>query len=760
MVRDKAKQTLRLRPGKASAALITALVFLAALAATVTITLQRQGPAITTQTYSNTSSTTQLITGGSGEEGDAPFVKSIEGYEELRRVISSSTWVYLYGGGPAYTFGVRTGAGVPLVSTRPVVTPAVTITVTPTTTATSAPEYSQTNVQVAGVDEADIVKTDGKYIYVVGRTTLVKEGIEGSKEVRTQGTPIYIVYAYPPSNMGITAKIEVRGWVSGIFINKDRLVVINSSIARYTLIRYASATTAATTSMQTSAQPFVKPGQNTTILVFNVGNHSKPELERKVSVSGWVLAARMIGNTVYVVTRLPSYVVRPSTEGSIKTSIVLPTINGKAVSPDEIRYVDIPDVLPYSNEYVIVSGLDLSNGAFKAKTYLMPHPIRVYVSKESIYLLSPEWGFYRVTLDIIRDAVLPNLPEGVADEVNATLNNESLPPYSRLIKVGKVLDNYLRNATKEDVAKLLASVYDYLEKSVVGKPLTVTHVFRFKLRGLTATLTAHAEVGGRVLDQFAMDEREGYFRVATTATVIKEFRVASGSPSVMVPSLEPVLESVNNVYVLNASNLKMVGKLEGLEPGERVYAARYVGKYLYLVTFRRIDPLFAIDLSNPREPRVIGFVKMPGYSEYLHPYKDRYLIGVGLDADSSGRVRGLKISLYDVSNPRNISEVSSIKIEGGWSTSQVLWDHKAFLINPSRGYICVPVRIYGEGKVSSYLYVIKVSEDGELSIAGKIEHPNVTRSLYIGNYLYTVSQTLIQSVDLGTMKVVSSVALG
>ncbi|GEM_PF-619727 len=775
----------KLRAGKVSAALIIALVLLAGFAALLTLTMQKQVPPTTTSTASNSTTpytppythpgTTHPATTSTktpSAASDASFVKPIESYEELATIIGSgSTQYYTLGGNAVYLEMAQAGIKVPTPVTTALVTTTVTVTATTTSAGSSTPEYSHTNVQVAGVDEADIVKTDGKYVYLVGKPTFTEVRVNGSI-IHIWRTPVYIVLAYPPDDMKLISKIEVLGRVNGIFINNDRLIIINSSSMYYRILKYtvtpstpttttvtATTATVTTTTVPTPPTRVVKPILNTTILVYDVSNHEKPVLKYKDSVGGTMLAARMIGDRVYVMTVIRKDFIIPlygQKEG--KTPVVVPTINGKPMPPNKIMYVALKDVMPYSSGYVVVSGLNLKDGSFDAKAYVMPYPDRVYVSKESIYLLSSWWSYPEIMVEVIKNAVLPYLPHDAATRINTTLSNTSLPIYVKLVNVGKVLEDYIKNAPKEDVIKLFASIYDYIEKNITQKPLTATHIFRLKLEGLTAVMVAHAKASGRVLDQFAMDERDGYFRVATTAMIIKEFKITGYSEN-MIPSVMPVYEDVNNVYVMNASNLKIVGKLEGLEPGEKVYAARYVGKYLYLVTFRRVDPLFAIDLSNPKEPKVIGFVKMPGFSEYLHPYKDRYLIGVGLDADESGRVRGLKISLYDVSNPKNITEVSAIKVKGGWSTSQVLWDHKAFLINPAKGYLCIPVRVYSAGKVNGYLYIVRIGEDGKLSIAGKIQHLNVIRSLYIGNYLYSISQTLIQGVDLNTMKVISSVKL-
>ncbi len=189
---------------------------------------------------------------------------------------------------------------------------------------------------------------------------------------------------------------------------------------------------------------------------------------------------------------------------------------------------------------------------------------------------------------------------------------------------------------------------------------------------------ADGSVPGWVLNQFSMDESDGYFRIATTTGH------AWG-----------VSTSKNNVYVLD-EDLKVVGELEDLAPGEQIYSARFMGNRLYLVTFKKVDPLFVIDLADPTAPRVLGKLKIPGYSNYLHPYDEKHVIGLGKEAvDSEGGsfawYQGVKLSLFDVSDVSNPREVAKLEIGDRGTDSPALYDHKAFLFSRERNLLVIPI---------------------------------------------------------------------
>ena len=256
-----------------------------------------------------------------------------------------------------------------------------------------------------------------------------------------------------------------------------------------------------------------------------------------------------------------------------------------------------------------------------------------------------------------------------------------------------------------------------------------TNVHKFSLEDGEISYLGDMKVPGTVLNQFSMDEHNTYFRIATT---IGDF------------------ES-NNVYVYD-KELNQVGKLENLAKGERIYSARFMGNRAYLITFRRIDPLFVIDLSSPKYPKVLGELKIPGYSDYLHPYDENHLIGIGKDTIETSfggiSIEGVKLALFDVSDVNNPRQLYKEIIGGRGTHSEVLEDHKAFLFDKNRNLLVIPVYFpgadYYEEGVFEGAYVYELTLYGGFDLMGKIEHKKIRRNLYIEDILYTISEGKIQ----------------
>jgi uncharacterized secreted protein with C-terminal beta-propeller domain len=299
-----------------------------------------------------------------------------------------------------------------------------------------------------------------------------------------------------------------------------------------------------------------------------------------------------------------------------------------------------------------------------------------------------------------------------------------------------------------------------------------TSIHRIHIAGDEIIPVASGEVPGSVLNQFSMDEYDGYFRVATTT---------HGETS------------RNNVYVLNMA-LNTTGLLENLAPGERIYSARFMGKRGYLVTFKQVDPLFVIDLEDPYNPQVLGYLKVTGYSDYLHPYDETHIIGIGKETTDAGTFawyQGVKISLFDVTDVNNPREISKLEIGDRGTDSPVLWDHKAFLFDKSRNLLVMPILeakvdetkyseadlvwAYGE-PVWQGAYVFNVSLDQGIQLKGRITHIDdpsdieqgyyysyspfsVERSLYIGDVLYTISDAKIKMNSLENLEYINEVEL-
>jgi uncharacterized secreted protein with C-terminal beta-propeller domain len=315
----------------------------------------------------------------------------------------------------------------------------------------------------------------------------------------------------------------------------------------------------------------------------------------------------------------------------------------------------------------------------------------------------------------------------------------------------------------------------------LAKETEKTIVHKIAIADGQVEFAASGEFPGRVLNQFSMDEFEGYFRVATT----------TGHTSG-----RGIQTSANHIYVLN-EDLEIVGAVEDLAPGERIYSARFMGKRAYLVTFQKVDPLFVIDLSTPRRPKVLGKLKIPGYSDYLHPYDENHIIGFGKDTVEAEEgnfawYQGLKLALFDVSDVEKPKEISKVVIGDRGTDSSALHDHKAFLFSREKNLLVIPVLLaeidfekypnelpewtHGE-YVWQGAYVFHLDAETGFKLKGRISHDterhsflksgryyydfenSIKRSLYMGEALYTLSNEMIKINDLKDLEEINSIHL-
>jgi uncharacterized secreted protein with C-terminal beta-propeller domain len=541
----------------------------------------------------------------------------------------------------------------------------------------SSTDYSTTNIQVAGVDEADIVKTDGKYIYVLSGPSLV------------------ILRANPAENATILSQMNLSNPIE-LYINGNNLVVFSSE-------KYSE----------------------TTILQFDITDRANPILTKKISAQGNYFDSRMIDNYVYVLVNKPVYYYYED------DAIEPPTIQYKGAAnttefPD-IYYFDEP---AYSYRFTTLLSIDLNSSDEKpeSKIFLMGSSQKLYVSKDNIY----------ITYKKISDYVA------------------------------------LRNNPIVEAASLIAPM-----PPIEYKDETAVH--RIAIKNGEVEYATSGSVPGHILNQFSMDEHNGYFRIATTTGHVS--RSAAGATS------------KNNIYTLD-SELKTIGKLEDLAPGERIYSARFMGNRAYLVTFKKVDPLFVIDMADPKNPKVLGKLKIPGYSDYLHPYDENHIIGIGKETIESeigdfAWYQGVKLSLFDVTDVTKPKEVSKYEIGDRGTDSYALYDHKAFLFNKEKNLLVVPVLLaeIDEEKYSGPVpstargdytfqgaYVFNISSESGIKFKGRVTHVNdsssfdksgyyyyspysVKRSLYIDDVLYTISSRMVKMNNLSDLSEVNNITL-
>ena len=605
------------------------------------------------------------------------------------------------------------------------------------TSSTGGTDFSQTNVQVEGVDEADIVKNDNKYIYTLTQDKLV------------------IVDAYPPASAKVLTTLDIPGNPRDLFINKDRLVVFTDL---YQPIYYAfEKRVVEDTAVESRfAAPDILPGPYTTpktgVLIYDTTNKEDPQLVGNYTVEGNYYQSRMIDNYVYVVAQhSPSYGGGP---------IPLPALRSedRIIMESPVSYFDNWE--PQINFNSIASFNIQDADDVNLQTFMLGYANTLYVSNKNLYITYQKqipYAYYQKDQENrFTKIIIPLLPNDLQREMYALLASTAEEFYIVQQRMYERLEAYYNELSANERTDLQQNIDQALQtyeyqlqeermRSVVHKLSLEQGIVRYEGKG---------EFKGTLLNQFSLDEYNDYLRVATTVSLYSN----QGQ------------KMYNNVYVLD-DDLDVVGELEQLAPEERIYSTRFIGDRLYMVTFKQVDPLFVIDLQDPEAPKVLGKLKIPGFSNYLHPYDETHILGLGQDTvEEQGRTMtgGLKIALFDVSDVENPKEEAKLIIGGRGTYSESLYDHKAFLFDSNKQVIVFPVSETKDNnwqRVWQGAYVLRVKENVGFIVAARIAHgtydpeknpdmfaTQVRRSLYIDDVLYTLSPSRIKMHDLSDLK--------
>jgi uncharacterized secreted protein with C-terminal beta-propeller domain len=592
--------------------------------------------------------------------------------------------------------------------------------------------YSTTNVQVEGVDEPDFVKNDGRYAYILS------------------GDKLTIAEVYPTEDAKVVAKVGLDigegQFLQNMFLSNNTLVVFYQEYGQdYAIPQYEFA-----------PQPVYSP--KTHAVVLDITDRAQPEKVHDYVASGAYSDARMIGQRVYLITTSDLYSYSHPIIPKIMES------SSTVVVPD-IYYFRNPE--PYYS-FNTVTSLDVAGeDDVQSKTFMMNPASTLYVSESNIYIAYQKyqpWGYYEESSrDRFFEAVVPLLPSDAQDRIRAIDADDSIPAYDKWDRIATVLEETYNAMSESDKTQLFEDIQEALAEydAQAQKDSMKTVIHRISIgSGGEIEYGARGEVPGRLLNQFSMDESGERFRVATTVEYYTAY--AQGL--------------YNNVYVLNM-DMETVGSLENIEEGESIYATRFIGDRLYMVTFQRIDPLFVIDLSSD-DPQVLGELKLPGYSTYLHPYDEDHIIGIGKDAKDNewGGVSatGVKVALFDVSDVSNPELVDEYLVEGEGTDSEALYDHKAFLFSRESNVLSIPISTYDvesqyapdgryiEPKVWRGFYVFSMTPEDGIDLKGTVEHANDagyyyyygvqgSRSFYIGDVLYTLSGGTLKMSDIDTL---------
>lgn len=507
-------------------------------------------------------------------------------------------------------------------------------------------DYTETNTQVEGVDEADIVKTDGKYIYALY-----------SNEVR--------IILTDNGKMTLVNKLQLKHErymnYSEMYLSNERLCI-------------------------TATDPY---NDITMTLMIDVSDPSNAKTIGICEQNGGYQDSRLIGNSLYLIS---NYYIDESNVEEDDPSTYVPCIKYQdteyVTGAEEIRIYDCDDL---DAVYTVVCGYDITDASLTSTQSILGRCDAVYCSTQNL------------------------LTARSCGEDDETGRNYSI-------------------------------------------------ITRFSIDDGNIKYVTDNRIDGTLLNQFSMDESDDGFRFVTTVSKYKQ--VTSNSDQAVSSSVSDDImtdtafiqtgETSAALYLLDFE-LQPLGKIEDLAPGERVYSVRFMGDTAYFVTFRETDPLFSADLSDPKNPKILGKLKIPGFSNYLFPYGDGQLLGLGMEADeSTGATKCMKLSMFDINDPANVTEHSKYLIEDS-QYSDALYNHKASLIDPKRDLIGFACSIDGNGGIR---YRIYNCENGFAQVADlplSKETGYLSRGIAIGNILYVVEGYRATSYSLESFAQLQSV---
>ena len=543
-------------------------------------------------------------------------------------------------------------------------------------------DYSKTNIQVEGVDEADIIKTNGNYIYSLS------------------GNNVVITNTKDENNIKIDSMINLESAVpNDLLLYKDLLVVFaTKQTGRYV-------------------------NQETLVEIYNIKDSKNPKLVKSFELYENYYTTRCIDGRLYVFSK-----------GTLRKD--KDTINRKYKEDNKTKELELDNIKYLKNNIdsvqTLIAELDLNSlGDITLNSYLIDIS-NAYVSKNNIYLLDRDYDYDRVSI-------------------------------SSLFSLKGVFGLF------ESVER------DYGEK---------TRIYKFSIdKKKGVSFVANTTVEGSILNQYSVDEKDGNLRIALDG------------------------EDGTRISIFD-KKLNLLGETDSVAEDERMYASRFMGDKAYLVTYRNTDPLFVVDLSDVKNPLIMGELKIPGYSTYLHPYDETHLIGIGMDTeehvnrDSDGKVlstwttiTGMKMCLFDVSDITNPKEIAKTTIGDRRTVSAILTNPKALLFSKEKNLLAIPVNNYEEdfevttsdsyedeinnytsynkNRVSEGYFVYDINLTDGFNLKGTIKHDNTNyngyyysyyrskllRGLYIDDNLYTVSENNIKVNKLSDLEEIDSIKI-
>lgn len=557
-------------------------------------------------------------------------------------------------------------------------------------------DYSTTNIQVENVDEADIIKTDGNFIYSLSNNKVIITNVVNPQDIRIEST-ITLNDSYIPEDL---------------ILYKNELIVITTKMTN------------------TGSYYSYYNNSDTCVRIYDISNKSKPILLKSYELYEPYYTSRCINNTLYVIS---SGALKKENDKIVRT--YKENNNEKEIELDNIKY--LKDVKTRTQSLISVVNLDNVKADIVVSSYLIDIS-NAYVSQNSIYLLDEKYKYndYNVPISSIFG------PSGILGVFDTAYNDDNSNGYH-------------------------------------------TQIYKFEIKSDgNIAYNSTNKISGRTINQYSLDEKNGHLRIALYDT--------DGA----------------RVEILDDS-LKEIGASKSVAKGEKMYSSRFINDKAYLVTYKTMDPLFVIDLSNEKKPTVLGELHIPGYSTYLHPYDENHLIGIGMQSEevtnrnSSGkvisttaRITGMKMALFDVSDVNNPIQISETTIGDSRTTSAILTNPKALLFSKKKNLIAIPVNNYSEdfevtsssdtysstinsyknyskNRVAEGYFVYNIDVHNGFNLKGVITHDTsnnssyysyyynskLLRGLYIEDNLYTVSESAIKVNNLNTLELVDELKI-
>lgn len=510
-----------------------------------------------------------------------------------------------------------------------------------TSDSTASKNYGKTNTQVDGVDEADIIKNDGTYLYSVSHGRLSIIDAKTMKLVSQK--------EFEPSDS------KKRIFIEEIYINGNRLVATGAEIE-----------TSQNNSKDKADDDYFfgwnEKKENSVSLVFDISDRTNPKELRRVVQDGRQVSSRMVGTCLYTATVCDALSKESEKDGFV------PKVNSEKVALDEIYVEKKKD---NNASYLILTGYDTADEKSEIdKASVISSGYEVYCSRDTFYVSSNEYS--------------------------------------------------------ETLGRLQTNIHAFLLKN--GK----------------VSYKASASVPGRVDNQYMMDQNGEYLRVATNDYDYKKDT------------------DISSLYILDGK-LNVIGKLKDIANDEQIKSVRFMGNTAYVVTFKNTDPLFAIDLSKPNEPKILGSVKLPGFSSYLHPLSENLLVGIGYDGDEEKADFGkVKISLFDVSDKKNPKEVASHIVKNAYCMAN---DSPKSFLTIDENTFGIPLQYNIENDddyITKYIFKTFTVSDGKFVEKNSYIHSGNTgytaffRGTFIGNYIYTIDGETVKQFDMKSEKELSA----